>query len=121
MDVLINSLPALLAVIVTFLLTQYSNFAKQRKIKKAMRLIFYCSIQSFIAFYSNNSNPALSWHNTFWDKHYIDIAKLFPNEFLLFYELIEKANAASVSTYPGTQPLKKEIIDKANFLLQSLK
>lgn len=41
MDILINSLPALLAVIVTFLLTQYSNFAKQRKFKKAMRLIFY--------------------------------------------------------------------------------
>ncbi len=50
MDILINSLPALLAVIVTFLLTQYSNFAKQRNLKKPCALFFIVQFKVSLLF-----------------------------------------------------------------------
>lgn len=78
----------LLGATAVHFLTMYREYVKEKKRRKAIRILLANVILSF----ANRRNDGLPWSNVLWDKHQFDIAMYFPEEVFRFSNLIANNN-----------------------------
>lgn len=100
----------LLGAVAVHFLTMYREHAKEKKRRKAIRILFANVILSF----ANQRNDGLPWSNVLWNKRQFDIAMYFPEEVFRFSCLIadNKPDALRLTYRTASQESALELAKK---------